>query len=140
LKRKKRSNAKPKSQSLTSFTILDAIKDDNLFRPFFSDKSWRNWKVFLRALFSLPMGPKSREIFHECTQRETRPKSVEECWVIAGRRAGKSRISALIATYLATCRDYSPYLAPGETAVIMVIAENRKQAQIILNYIDKLLT
>jgi len=29
-----------------------------------------------------------------------------EAWVIAGRRAGKSRIAALVAVYLATFRDY----------------------------------
>src|SRR5262245_35659161 len=56
-----------------------------------------------------------------------------------GRRAGKSRIAALIATYLATFRDYTEILAPGERGVVMVIAADRRQARVVLRYIDGLI-
>ena len=36
--------------------------------------------------------------------------------MVVGRRGGKSRILALIVTYLATFRDYTSYLTPGEVA------------------------
>ena len=39
---------------------------------------------------------------------------VREAWVVAGRRAGKSRIFALIAVFVATFKDWSEHLAPGE--------------------------
>jgi hypothetical protein len=39
-----------------------------------------------------------------------------------GRRGGKSRISALVALYLACFRDYEPHLAPGEVGTLAVIA------------------
>jgi hypothetical protein len=62
-----------------------------------------------------------------------------EATLICGRRAGKSRILALIATYLAAFKDYAPHLAPGEVATIAVIAADRRQARVILRYITGLL-
>ena len=44
----------------------------------------------------------------------TRPYS--EAALVVGRRGGKSRILALIVTYLATSRDHTSYLTPGEVA------------------------
>ena len=41
---------------------------------------------------------------------------------------------ALIATYLATFRDYEPYLAPGEVATIPIIAADRRQARAIFRF------
>ena len=49
-------------------------------------------------------------------------EAFREAWVVAGRRAGKSRIAALIAVYLAVFKDYAHCLAPGETAAVMVLA------------------
>ena len=56
----------------------------------------------------------------------------------AGRRAGKSRILATIATYLAF-RSYEQYLAPGEVATIGIIAADRKQARSIYRFIQGLI-
>lgn len=63
-----------------------------------------------------------------------------EGWLVCGRRAGKSFVLALCAVFLATFKDYRPYLAPGERATIMVIAADRKQARVIFRYIRALLT
>jgi hypothetical protein len=54
--------------------------------------------------------------------------------LIVGRRGGKSRILALVAVYLATMRDYSAYLAPGECATIAVLAADRSQARVIFRF------
>ena len=54
---------------------------------------------------------------------------------MVGRRGGKSRILALIATYLACVIDHRDYIVPGETPVVAVIARDRTQAKVILNYI-----
>ena len=35
--------------------IIDAICDDNIFKPFFKGTSWVRWLVFLKALFAIPM-------------------------------------------------------------------------------------
>jgi len=52
---------------------------------------------------------------------------------------GKSFITALIATYLATFRNYAEYLSPGETGVVMVLACDKRQARIVMNYIRTVL-
>ena len=73
-------------------TILDAVNDAALFKQHFKDpKSWAAWRVFLSALFGLPLDNAQRELFRQCTQRES-PNSQghAEAWLICGRRGGKS--------------------------------------------------
>jgi hypothetical protein len=94
-------------------SILDALTDPDLFAPHFKGPSWTGWKAFLAALFALTL--------------------------IVGRRGGKSRVLALIATYLACFRDYAPHLAPGEVATIAVLAANKAQARSIFRYVIGLL-
>jgi hypothetical protein len=79
-------------------------------------------------------------VYRACTGRAVAPdKPFTEAALIVGRRGGKSRILALIAVYLATFRDYAPYLAPGEVATIAVLAANRSQARSIFRYVSGLL-
>lgn len=122
-------------------TILDAIHDPHLFRPLFKSlDTWRAWLTVLKALFALPMDEADRVLFASLTGRETPPENpVEECWLIVGRRGGKSFIVALIAVFLACFRDYRPFLGPGERGTLMVIATDRKQARVIMRYLTALL-
>ena len=53
-----------------------------------------------------------------------------------GRRGGKSRIAAIIATYLALFFDYSDCLSKGERGSIVIVAADRSQARVIFNYIS----
>ena len=122
-------------------TILDAITDHNLFRPLFkSFDSWRAWLTVLRAIFALPMPEDDLPIFQQLTGRKAPPvHPVQECWLVVGRRGGKSFIVALIAVFLACFRDYRHLLGPGERGVLMIIATDRKQARVIMRYIAALL-
>lgn len=122
--------------------ILQAADDPNLFAPWFADRgSWKAWRAFLAALFALPMGDDEAETYRRHTGREAPPeKPHDEAWLIIGRRGGKSFVMALIAVYLATFRDYRAHLQPGERATVMVIAADRRQARVILRYIDGLLS
>ena len=61
------------------------------------------------------------------------------CWLICGRRAGKSFILAVVAVYLACFRSYAEHLGPGERATIMVIATDRRQARVIFRYMRALI-
>jgi hypothetical protein len=117
--------------------IIDAISDQNLFRPLFKDvKTWGAWLVFLKTLFGLSMGKMERSIYHQATGRQVAPKApFREAWVVAGRRSGKSFTAALVGTFLGTFKDYRPHLAPGERAVILVLAADRSQAQVIFRYV-----
>ena len=67
------------------------------------------------------------------SEAATRPARYAE--LVVGRRGGKSRILALIATYVACVVDHRDYIAPGGTPVVAVIARDRTQAKLILNYI-----
>ena len=98
-------------------------------------KRWNAWRVFLSALFALPMTPAQLEIYQQHTNRST-PSSQPhtEAWLICGRRSGKSRILAIIAVFLAAFRDWRPYLGPGERGVIMIVAQNREQAKTIMDF------
>ena len=117
--------------------VLQAMDDPNLFASHFDSNSWKPWRAFLAALFALPMDDDALTIYRRHTGRQTAPDAAfKEAALICGRRGGKSRVLALIATYLATFRDYSPHLAPGEVATIAVIAADRRQARTIFRYIS----
>jgi len=80
------------------------------------------------------------ELYRRCTGRSEPPTVPQtEASLVVGRRGGKSFILALIAVYLATCRDWRQYLAPGERGTVMVIATDRRQARVIFRYITALL-
>ncbi len=122
--------------------ILQSMDDPEFFAPFFKRKllrgdTWQAWRVFLAALFGLPMDSEQLAIYTQHTGRTVAPvEQFNEGFCITGRRGGKSRISALIGTYLAAFRDYDEYLAPGEQGILMILASDRAQAKNILSYVN----
>ena len=121
-------------------TLADCLRDPNLFGRFFRNKSWRTWRVFLAALLAEAIDEAGLAVYRACTGRTAWPTApFAEAALIVGRRGGKSRILALIAVYLATMRDYAPYLAPGEVATIAVLASDRAQARVIFRFVLGLL-
>ena len=55
-------------------TILDALDDEHLFQPFFAeDSGWAAWRVFLAALFGLPLTDEQLELYRRHTGREAPP-------------------------------------------------------------------
>jgi hypothetical protein len=57
---------------------------------------------------------------------------VRELWAIIGRRGGKSKIAAAIATYIACFIRHK--LTPGEVGHILVLAASRDQASVVFQY------
>lgn len=125
-------------------TIIDALRDPELFgrlAPFRDLASWTRWTVFLKTVFALPMTEAERATYTQHTGRKTPPsRPMSEVHVAAGRRSGKTFMAALVAVYLATFRDYRPYLAPGERAMVLALATDREQAGILLRYARAFLT
>jgi hypothetical protein len=117
-------------------SIIDVVNRPE-FGGWFPNKSdWQAWFAFLAALFALPMTPEQFAIYRECTGRNAPPaQPCREGWLVCGRRAGKSFIMSLIATYLAVFRNWRPFLSPGGRATVMVIARDRDQAGEIISYI-----
>lgn len=118
-------------------SIVEAIHDENLFKPLFRDlRTWAAWIVFLKALFALEMTADELTLYQTCTGRENAPTiAFREAWLPIGRRSGKSFIAALLAVFLAVFRDYRDYLSPGERGCVFVIASDRAQAAVILRYV-----
>ena len=120
-----------------SKSIIEALNDPDLFGGMgFDAPSWKPWLVFLEALQALPMSEGHLALYRKHTGRSDPPtKPARYAELVVGRRGGKSRILALIATYLACVIDHTPYVVPGETPVVAIIAKDRVQARVILNYI-----
>jgi hypothetical protein len=118
--------------------LLTACRDENLFKAWFKDPAtWRNWFVFLRALFALPIeADEDLAVYTRCTGRAVPSAApAEEGWLICGRRSGKSFILDRIAVYLACFKSWRKFLAPGERGTIMIVACDRKQSRVIVRYI-----
>jgi hypothetical protein len=119
-----------------SKSIIAALDDPDLFVGMFAAPSWEPWRAFLEALQALPMSEEHLALYRKHTglsEPPTRPARYAE--LVVGRRGGKSRILALIATYLACVLDHRDYIVPGETPVVAIIAKDRTQARVILSYI-----
>ena len=121
--------------------ILQAIDDPNVFAGAFREKeSWKPWRAFLAALFGLGMDQEGEAIYRHCAARQNLPvQPFNEAWLVCGRRGGKSQMMALIAVYLAIFRDYRPYLSAGERVIVFVVAADKKQAKVVLRYVQGLL-
>jgi hypothetical protein len=122
---------------MSAASIVNELEDKYIWGTHFSDDSWLPWKCFLRVLHGEKLSQDQLALYTKCTGRTVPPtKPFTEAALIVGRRGGKSRILALNAVHLATCRDYSPFLAAGEVATVAVLAANRDQARSIFRYIS----
>jgi hypothetical protein len=133
----KAANLRARKAALSRFggTILDAMDAAGMTGP-----SWESWRTFWKATFGLPMDKAELARFQRHTGRTTPPAApAQEAWLIVGRRGGKSRNAALAALFLAIRRDWKATLAPGERAVIPVLAADRAQARATLGYLKGLL-
>jgi hypothetical protein len=76
----------------------------------------------------------------QVTGRQQAPTSrCEELIGIVGRRGGKSRAVAVVATYLSTLIDYNDVLVPGERGLLLCIAPDLKQSAVVYGYIAGIL-
>lgn len=124
-------------------TILDVMDA----HPWFKGQElgpaapWTSWRAFIAACYGLPMTAEELRIFRQCTGRQNPPKAkAKEAWLIVGRRGRKSAIAALIGVWEGVLRDHTSALAPGERALIPIIAKNKAEAETIRSFITALMT
>jgi hypothetical protein len=102
--------------------------------------SWRAWFVVLKALFAIPMDDAELAIFRHHTGRINPPtEPSREAWLLIGRRGGKSFVLAVVAVFLACFYDYTKHLQIGERGRVLILAQDKEHAQIILGYVRGLL-
>lgn len=92
----------------------------------------------LKAIYGIPMTRQEREVFLPMTEgREPRAGGYNEVTIIAGTGSGKTgMILAPICVYEAITFDVTR-LAPGETAVIPLVAQDERGANIALGYCEE---
>jgi hypothetical protein len=115
---------------------LRALTDEKLFAKHFQPAAtWSAWMTVLRVLFGMALSAADLALFEQCTGR-AKPFAgpLTEAWLLCGRRSGKSRILALIAVMLACLKDYSRLVSAGERVIVMVLAVDRAQANVIFEY------
>jgi hypothetical protein len=95
--------------------------------------------LLLRVIFGLPISDQESELFYRLTKRRKPPSSLREIYIIAGRRSGKSFITALIAAFLACFGDFRAFIAAGETLAVLCLARDREQAKIVFRYVRAIL-
>lgn len=118
----------------STITIDRALADHNLLGADLDIDSWSTWRGVLKAAFALPLTDAERETFNEVAGKRALPtQRVRELWCVLGRRAGKSRMAAALATYIACFVKHR--LARGETGYVLVLAASRDQARVVFDYI-----
>src|SRR5690242_9952152 len=92
--------------------IIEAIRDENLFRPFLAEDdslaTWQNWMRCLRVLYGLPLDPRHYPFIREVTGRDPAKlptKGFNTALFLNGRRSGKSKTAAVIGAYEAVFAD-----------------------------------
>lgn len=116
-------------------TLRAALADPLLLGDTIAGDSWKPWRSLLIASMGEALLDDEREIFKQLTGRAREPLvPVEEFVGVIGRRGGKSRAISVLAAYVAALCDH-PALVRGETGVLLIIAPDLRQADIILGYI-----
>jgi hypothetical protein len=132
---------------MRKLTIIDAIKEPKLFRPFLEDQhplsTWRNWMTVYRCIHGLKVPRKQRDLVKQCTGRDadTLPsEGMDSVLLLTGRRAGKSRSAAILGAYEAILAGRQKRLAKGEIGVVAILSPSRGQSRVVKTYLQKLFT
>jgi hypothetical protein len=115
--------------------IARALLDRRMLGAALDDlATWRVWAIVLKAAFAISLDAQERETFAAVAGGRAPPtRRVRELWAVIGRRAGKSRIAAAIAVYLALFVKHR--LAKGERGMCLVVAGSVEQARAVFNYV-----
>ena len=100
-----------------------ALGDDDLLGKALPGPSWASWRILLIAVVGEPLLDGERPMFAELTGgREREPcELVEEFHAVVGRRSGKTRAAATLATYLAALVDHSRPSGSGREGGFAVV-------------------
>jgi hypothetical protein len=122
-------------------SLRGAFEDPALLGGMLGGESFAVMRTLLIAAMGEPLSADEMGIFTEVTGRvETPGEAVEELWIVAGRRSGKTIAIATLAAYLAGCCDHRDCLGPGERGVLPIMAANTLQAGQCYNFIRGIFT
>ena len=103
-------------------TLRQALEDEALRGSTLAGNSWAAWRALLLGAMGEKLTKKELGIFTKFTGRDHSPSErVSELWCVIGRRGGKSRAMAVLATYLAGFCDYGDKLVRGEKGLVLLM-------------------
>jgi hypothetical protein len=122
-------------------TVREALESPAWLGQMLGGESFSVMRTLLIASMGEPLSAAEVEIFTQLTGRTgSGSVPVEELWIVAGRRSGKTIAIATIAAYLAGCCDWRAILGPGERGVLPIMAANTLQAGQCYNFIRGIFT
>jgi hypothetical protein len=120
-----------------AIAMRDALGDPHLLGNALAGDSWATWRIFLIAAMGEKLSESEREVFERFTGRSQEPgERIEEALFLIGRRGGKDRAVAVLATYLAALVDWSSMLAKGERGLVLCIGADQRQAKVQRDYVE----
>jgi hypothetical protein len=116
-------------------SMRDALEDKRLLGSMVAGPSWDTWKALLIASRGEPLTEAELALYKARTARDEAPDApVDEMWLIAGRRSGKTASSAALAMYLAALCDWSDSLSRGERGTMLFLAQSQRTAKVAFRY------
>jgi hypothetical protein len=118
-------------------SLRQALADPALLGGVLEGESWKPWRTLLLAAMGEELTEDERPVFKKFTGREREPgRRVEEFVGVKGRRAGGSYAGGkIVIPYLAGLCQH-PSLVRGERGVLLCVAADQRQADVILDYAD----
>jgi hypothetical protein len=118
-----------------TITLAEALRDERLLGASFRGESWRPWHAVAKLLSGEPLREDETALALKCTGRTRLPSSPpRRVFLLVGRRGAKSRFASAVAVHAAIATDWRAVLAPGEDAVILLLAVDRRQAKVCRQY------
>jgi hypothetical protein len=116
--------------------LREALRDRALLGNVLAGESWKPWRTLLIASMGEALiDDEERAIFERFTGRDLAPqRRVNELAIVAGRRGGKTRALALLATYIAALCDHTDALAAGERGIVLCVAQGTDIARKIIEF------
>ena len=91
--------------------ILQALDDPKVFADHFRGDTWNVWRVFLAALFALPMTPEQLALYSQAHRTQHATDTAAARGVVGVRQTcRKIFILACVAIFIACFRDWRPLL------------------------------
>jgi hypothetical protein len=118
-------------------SLRGALGDPALLGGVLEGESWTPWRTLLLAAIGEELTEDERQVFKKFTGREREPgRRVEEFVGVKGRRAGGSYAAGkVVIPYLAGLCQH-PSLVRGERGVLLCVAADHRQTDVILDYAD----
>jgi hypothetical protein len=118
-------------------SLRNALADPDLLGHVMSGPTWEPHRVLAMAAMGEALTPDERTVFQKFTGRDREPgERVSEICLVAGRRTGKTVTMGMLATYLASCCDYSDVLIQGEAGVLLALSQDQRVAGQLLNFVE----